>query len=428
MWERRFDRRADAIGRVLTLDEKPCPVVGVMARGFQVPGQRDDEVWVRVPLDPPKRRGGYYIHVLVRVPTGVTADQAAARLTAVVTPLLRERFGVKDTDTWRYGLRPERERLVGDIRETLLMLFCGVSLVLLVAVVNVANLMLARGTFDRELAVRASLGARKGRLARQLLTESALLGLLGGALGLGIAAFALDVAGTAASAVIPRMNEVRLDPVVVAFALALGLGAGLVAGVLPVARLPWTRLGTWLRDGGRTTGEGAHPEARGALVVAEIALTLMVLTGSALLGKSLLRAQYQDPGFRSQGVLTFLLSLPEDRYKPAERTGTFLTSAVERCGGVLGVVDVAAASSLPPDLLTFSNNYTVEGQTPNTAGPNDVADWNMVTPSYFRTLRIGLVAGREFDGHDLDTSPAVALVNEAFVRRHIRTAVRSASG
>ncbi len=226
------------------------------------------------------------------------------------------------------------------------MLFCGVSLVLLVAVVNVANLMLARGTVrTRELAVRASLGARKGRLARQLLTESALLGVLGGALGLAIAAIALDVAGTAASAVIPRMNEVRLDPVVVAFALSLGLGAGLVAGVLPVARLPWTRLGTWLRDGGRTTGEGAHTgRLRGALVVAEIALTLMVLTGSALLVKSLLRAQREDPGFRSQGVLTFLLSLPEDRYKPAERTGAFLTSAVARLRGVPGVVDVAAAS------------------------------------------------------------------------------------
>jgi putative ABC transport system permease protein len=417
-WERRYAARADAIGRPITLDEKPCTIVGVMARGFQVPGQRDDELWVRVALDPPKRRGGYWIHGLVRVPRGSSADQAAARLTALVTPVLHDRYGVKDT--WRYGLRSERELIVGDIRETLLMLLSGVGLVLLVAVANVANLLLARGTVrTRELAVRASLGARKGRLARQLLTESALLGLLGGALGLGIAAAALRIAGTSASAIIPRMHEVRLDAVVVLFALILGIGAGVLAGVLPVVRLPWTRLGAWLREGGRATGEGARTgRLRGALVVAEIALTLMVLTGSALLVKSLLRAQYEDPGFRSDGVLTFLLSLPDDPYKDAQRAGAFLTNAETRFRAIPGVVDVAASSSLPPDLLTFSNNYTIEGQTPNSAGRNDVADWNFITPSYLKTLKIDLVAGRQFDGHDLDTSPGVALVNEAFVRHH----------
>ncbi len=418
LWERRYAARADAVGRSLTLDERPCTVVGVMGRGFHIPGVRDDEIWVRVPLDAPKRRGAFYIHTILRVPPAIAADQAAARLTALVTPILRERYAVKDS--WRYRLTSEREVLVGDVRETLLMLLCGVGLVLLVAIFNVANLLLARGTArTRELAMRASLGARKGRLVRQLLTESALLGLAGGALGLAIAGVALKLAGTAAAAVIPRMHEVRLDPVVVSFALGIGMISGLLAGALPVLRLPWNRLGTWLRDGGRTTGEGAPAgRFRSALVAAEIALTLMVLTGSALLVKSLVRVQQEDPGFQPAGVLTFLLSLPNDPYENEDRTGAFLDGLEARLRALPGVTGVAASSSLPPDLLAFSNNYVVEGREPNAAGASDVADWNIVTNSFFRTLDIERLAGRGFDGRDSAVSPGVAIVNEAFVRRH----------
>jgi predicted permease len=317
-------------------------------------------------------------------------------------------------------LTPEREVLVGDVRETLLMLFCGVSLVLLVAVFNVANLLLARATArTRGFALRASLGARRGRLVRQLLAESALLGLAGGALGLAIAAVALRLASTAATAVIPRMHEVRMDPVIVSFALAIGISSGLLAGALPVMRLPWNRLGAWLRDGGRTTGEGAHTgRLRSALVAAEIALTLMVLTGSALLVKSLVRVHQEDPGFQSAGVLTFLLSLPDDPYKDDDRSRVFFASLDARLRGIPGVTDVAASSSLPPDLLAFSNNYTVEGLEPNAAGASDVADWNIVTDAFFRTLDIRRMAGRGFGESDSSTSPGVAIVNDAFVRRH----------
>jgi predicted permease len=416
VWQRRFAGRSDAIGQVLPLDEKLCTVVGVMPRGFHVPGEKKDEVWVRAQLKPAKRRGGFFIHTLVRVPPAVTADQVADRLTAVVAPVLKARFGIDDN--WRYRLKSEREVLVGDVRETLLMLLSGVTLVLLVAVFNVANLLLARGMVrTHELAVRASLGARRGRLAGQLLTESGLLGLLGGALGLVIAEIALSLAGNAATAVIPRMNEVRLDPAIVAFALSLGVGAGLVAGVLPVTRLPWTRLGAWLREGGRS--ETARTgRLRGALVVLEIALTLMVLTGSALLVKSLVRAQRQDPGFRSAGLLTFLINLPDEPYGKPQRAFEFLNTLQTRIVALPGVTRVSGSSSLPPDLLTFSNNYIPEGALPDTAGKGDVADWNIVTTSYFDTLKIAIVQGRGFDDHDVSGSPTVAVVNESFVRRH----------
>ena len=392
LWQRRFAGRSDAIGQVLPLDEKLCTVVGVMPRGFHVPGEKKDEVWVRAQLNPARRRGGFFIHTLVRVPPGVAAEQVADRLTAVVSPVLKARFGVDET--WRYRLKSEREVLVGDVRETLFMLLSGVGLVLLVAIFNVANLLLARGTVrTRELAVRAALGARRGRLARQLLTESALLGVLGGALGIAIAEIALSLFGNAANAVIPRMNEVRLDPAMVAFAVSLGLGAGLLAGVLPVVRLPWTRLGAWLREGGR--GEtGPTGRLRGALVVVEIALTLMVLTGSALLVKSLVRAQRQDPGFRAEGLVTFLVNLPDEPYGKPRRAFEFLNILQTRIAALPGVTSVSGSSSLPPDLLTFSNNYIPEGTLPDTAGKGDVADWNIVTTSYFDTLKIAIVQGR----------------------------------
>ncbi len=368
LWERRYNGRSTAIGATLVLDDQPCTVVGVMARGFHVPGVRDDQIWVSVPFDPPKRRGGFFVNTIVRVPRGLDAESAATRLTGMVTPILHDRYGI--TNAWQYRFRPEREALVGDVRETLLTLLAGVSLVLLVAIANVANLLLARGTVRmRELAVRASLGARRGRLARQLLTESALIGLLGGAVGLGIAVAALRVAGSAASAVIPRMNEVRLDPVIVAFALTTGLLAGLLAGVLPVLRLPWARLGPWLHEGGRSTSETARAgHLRRALIVVEIALTLMVLTGSSLLVKSLLRAEHADPGFRAEGVLKFQLTLPDDPYKEKDRFATFLANADARFRALPGVSGVAASAALPPDLLTFSNNYTVEGLVADSAG------------------------------------------------------------
>jgi predicted permease len=418
LWQRQFGASADAIGRRLVLDGESCAVVGVMPAGFHVPGQRDDEVWVRGRLKPPTRRGGFFLDTIARVPDTVTPEAAAERLTSLVTPVLRDRYGI--TDRWRYGLRAEQDVLVGDVRETLLLTLSAVGLVLLIAIANVANLLLARGTVrTRELAVRAALGAGRARLARQLLAESALLGLVGGGLGLILAMLGIDLARNAAAVVVPRMDEVRLDPAVVVFALAVGVAAGLVAGVMPLVRVPWGALGTWLREGGRATGEGLRDgRLRRVLVIAEIGLTLTVLTGSALLVKSLVRLQREDPGFRPEGVLSFLISLPPEPYKDKDRTAAFVTDLDTRLRALPGVTTVAEASSLPPDLLTFSNNYSVEGPTLDTAGASGVAEWNMVSPDYFRALGIALVRGRAFEDSDRDGAPSVAVVNEAFVRRH----------
>jgi putative ABC transport system permease protein len=418
LWHERFGASSGVIGKTIVLDDAPCAIVGVMPPGFNLPGQTDGSIWMRARLDAPTRRGPFYLTMLARVPRGGSTETTEAALTARATPVLRDRYGVKDS--WRYGLKPLREVMVGDVRETLLLTLAAVGMVLLIAIANVANLLLARGTVrTRELAVRASIGAGRGRLARQLLTESALLGLVGGALGILLATLLLRLARTSGADIVPRMNEVRVDLAIAGFALSLGMAAGLVAGVLPVLRLPWSRLSDWLREGGRTAGETiGHGRTRRALVVAEIALTLTVVTGAALVVKSLVRVQREDPGFRPDGVLSFRAVLPDSPYDDDNQLSAFLARLETRLRALPGVTSVAYSSSLPPNLLYFSNNYTIEGELPDHAGSDGVAEWNVISADYFRALGIEVARGRAFSTADRAGAPPVAIVNEAFVRRH----------
>jgi putative ABC transport system permease protein len=416
LWRDRYGGAPDVIGRSIRLEDTAFTIAGVMPVGFNVPGQRNGAVWQRAIVRQPTRRGPFYLHSISRLAPGVTADAAASKLTAAVAPVLRDKYAVKPT--WRFGLRTLRETLVGDVRRTLLLLFGAMTLVLLIAIVNVMNLFLARGTVRaHELAVRASLGAGRGRLARQLLAESALLGAVGGAAGLGLAWTLLQVGGASATLAVPRLLDVRVDAALVFFALACGVGAGLAAGTWPALRLPWSQLLNVLRDGGRGGSAGSlHGRTRQALVIAEIALTVMVLSGAVLLTKSLLRLQAIDPGFRPDGIVTFRLSLPGESYNE-DRVALFAGSLESRLREEPGVSSVAFALSLPPDLLVMSNNYTVEGPR-ESPGKGGVAEWNVVSHDYFSVMSIGVLRGRAFTGNDRASSPRVAIVNEAFVRRH----------
>jgi predicted permease len=321
---------------------------------------------------------------------------------------------------WRYGLRPLKETIVGDIKPTLTLLLGAMALVLLIATVNVSGVLLARGTVRmREMAVRASLGAGRARLARQVITESALLGAIGGVLGFLLAALLVSGAARIAEGLIPRMNEVTTDGMAAAFALTCGMLAGVLAGVLPALRLPWDHLLTSLRDAGRTASAGpGYGRVRQALVVAEIALTVMIVTGAMLLAKSLFRLQAVDPGFHAEGVLTFRLSLPVNPYGTDERQAAFFAALEERLRAVPGVSSAAFAMALPPDLLPLSNNYTIEGSSVGSQGASGVAEWTLVSPDYFHSMGIRLFGGRTFSAADGPQSPAVAIVNETFVRRH----------
>lgn len=417
LWHTRFGGRPDVVGASLTLDGLARTVVGVMPAGFDVPGERHGGVWVKGTWRPPTRRGPFYFQVVVRLHRGLDAAAAASRLTALVVPILQARFAVDPQ--WRYGLRSVQDTIVGDTRRTLFVALGAVGLVLLIAILNMANLLLARGTTrSREFAVRASLGAGRWRLARQVLAESAVLGLLGGALGLGLAMLALGLVRETAAAIVPRMHEVRANLPIALFALGTGIGASLLAALVPVFRLPWTGLADSLRDGSRSVGDSRHHgRARRVLVAAEIAITLTVLSGAALLAKTLLRLEHTDPGFDPAGVVTFRLSLPDNAYNP-ERTGRFLKDLESRLRDIPQVSSVAFAGSLPPNNLYYTNNYTLEGQTSNAPGTAGVAEYVEASPTYFDAMGIRLLQGRQFDVSDRQDSPRVAIVNSTFARRH----------
>jgi predicted permease len=417
-WRERLGGRADAIGRTLTLDGEACTVVGIMPDGFNVPGQHSGAIWVRPVLRQPTRRGPFFITAIARLKPGVTRDVAEERLTSAVVPVMRQRYAV--ADRWRYGLRSLKDVLFGDVRETLLLTLAAVTLVLAIAVVNVANLLMARGaTRVREFAVRASLGAGRGRLVRQLLAEAALFGAIGGALGLALAALLVRVAADQFAAVMPAMADVHVDVVTVVVTLSIGVAAGLVAGVVPVLRLKWGMLSQWLRDGGRTTGDGTgHGRVRKALVVTEIALTLTVLTGAALLVKSWINLNRTDPGFSTDGVLSFRLVLPDQPYENRDRLGAFTDSLQRELEALPGVAAVAFSAILPLHPETFSNNYHLEGAQSGLADTHGVAEWNVVNPDFFKTMGIPLLKGRGFAAVDRAGAPRVALVNQTFARRH----------
>ncbi len=418
LWRERFGASPAAIGQPIVLDGDSYTVVGVMPAGFNIPGQRNGQAWLKALSRQPTRRGPFYYITIVRVREGHTPEAAAARLTSSVSAVLRDRFGVEPN--WQYRLRPLQETIVGDIRQSLLLLLGAMALVLTIAVVNVANLFLARGSARaREIAVRASLGAGRGRLARHLLAEAALLGAIGGTAGMALAYLLLELAGKEAMRILPRVNEVRPDAGMALFALACGVGAGLIAGIVPAIRVPWGKLATFLREGDRSASAGrVHGRTRQALVIAEIALTVTVLTGAVLLAKSMVRLQDVNPGFMPGGLASFRLTLPDNPYANDDRRAAFFTTLEERLRTDVGASSVAYAFSLPPNLLVMSNNYTVEGAVVGSAGASGVAEWNLVSEQYFSTMGIRLIEGRGFQSVDRPESPAVAVVNESFVRRH----------
>ena len=418
LWRTRYGGSPDAVGQGIVLDGDRYTIVGVMPRGFNVPGQRAGSVWIKALSRQVTRRGPFYFYTIARIADGLTPEAAAERLTSVVTPVLQTKYAVEPT--WRYGVQPLQESLVVDVRRSLLLLLGAMGLVLTIAIVNVTSLMLARGTArTRELAVRASLGAGRGRLARHLVAESTLLGLLGGILGLAFAAVLLSVVGSGAIRTLPALDDLRLDTTMVVFAMTCSLGAALLASLLPIIRTPWSRLASVLREGGRaSSGSKAHAPVRQALVVCEVALTVTVLTGAVLLGRSLMRLQTIDPGFEPKNVMSFRLSLPDDPYDNDERLAAFVATLEDRLRAGNSVRDVAFSLALPPNLLALSNNYTLEGAVAGALGSSGVAEWNVVSPRYFSTMGIKMVRGQPLSSSDRATATRVAIVNETFARRH----------
>jgi len=418
LWMRRFGGDRAVLGRRVLVDGEPFTVVGVMPRDFRFP-DRDAELWVPIAFaagDPLDTRGNYFLQIVGRLAAGVTPAQAASDLQRVARAVVAEH-----PDASMTGARvvPLRDEVVGGARRTLLVLFGATALVLLIACANVANLLLARAAGRRkEIAVRAGLGASRGRLVRQLLAEALLLGAAGGALGTLVAAWGVRVLAGAGPATLPRLDEITVDGRVLAFTLVLSLLTALLFGLAPALQLSRADLQTSLRDSGRSSPGVARRRLRELLVASQVALALVLLIGSGLLIRSFAQVARVDPGFRTEQLLTMSVALPATTYLDAPRAWAFVDEVLERGAAMPGVRSVAAASGLSLKGGYWGKNLTVADRAlPRSLDEVPHVAYRLVSADYFRAVGVTVKAGRGFTAGDGRDTPGVAVVNETLARR-----------
>jgi predicted permease len=415
LWQRRFAADPGLVGKPLTLNGQSYTVVGVMPAGFLFPNPRT-ELWVPVAFsaDDLGNRGGHSVVAIARLKPGVTVEQAQTEMNAIAARL--EEQYPETNAAWGVWVTLLGEQVVGDVRPALLALVCAVAFVLLIACANVANLLLARAAARRkDVAVRAALGASRSRLVRQLLTESILLSLLGGSFGILLAAWGVGALVSLGPTNIPRLSQVEIDGRVLAFAFLISLATGIIFGLVPALQASQTDLSESLKEGGRSSSAGVGSQRlRRLLVVAEVALSLVLLVGAGLMIKSFVRLSEVDTGFDSQNVLTAEIALPQSRYDDSQQQAAFFRQVLARIEALPGVESVGAATPLP---FTGDSLYSfiIEGH-PTDNVPS--ANYYAVSSDYFGTMGIPLLKGRFFTEADTAESPGVAIINETMARRY----------
>ena len=420
-WRTRLGASADAIGTTVTANGVPRTLVGVMPPDFTVLGQRTDFLipygWTMERLRSAPGRGSSY--GLARLRDGVTFEQASSDMKGIGAQLEKE--SPRRNAGWSVTLVPAHEQTVDQIRPALQVLSGAVILVLLVSCVNVANLLLARSAVrQRELGLRTALGAQRRRLVSQMITESVLLGGMGGIAGLVLALlFHRGLLVLVADRLpVPRLDQVNLDLTVVTLTLALSLATGLLFGLVP-AIVSSRALNEALREGGRHGGGPRSRRVLGALVAAEVALSLVLLTGAGLLIRSFVRLSSIDPGFRADGLLTARVQLPAVRYDTPERSSGFYSEILRRIAVLPGVDSAAGVTFLPMSGGGIGTSFwRIDQPTPG-PGQAPTTDVRPVTPGFFRTMGIPFVMGRDFAAFDQGDSLPVAIVNETLVRQHL---------
>jgi putative ABC transport system permease protein len=421
LWQRRFGANPNLPGTALTINNRSYTVAGVLPRGFQFPD--DAEMWTPLAFSPqqlsPNSRGSHFLQVLARIKPALTLQQARADMDAVSRRIM-ERNPQYPYKNFNFAvlLVPLLEEMVGDIETALWILMGAVGFVLLIACANVANLLLARASArEREIAVRAALGAGRRRLVRQLLTESVILSLIGGAAGLLLARWGLSVLTTISATVFPRVAGAQLDARVLAFTMLISLATGVLFGLVPALQISRSVTYESLKEGGRSASSGLAPlRLRRLLVVAEVALSLILLAGAGLLMKSFLRLQEVDAGFRPDGVLTLRIALPQARYPQPAQVRTFYRDLLDRIEKLPGVDGAGAVSVLPLGGQSSSGTTTVDSPAVDPQNASPEADWRVVTPGYFRGMGIALISGRYFDQRDIETAQPVAIIDETMAR------------
>jgi len=414
LWQRRFGGREDIVGRTIQMSGRSLRVVGVMPEDFAFP-TRETEFWVptAAPDDLRTDRGSLWLQVIGRLKPGVSVAQAQADLERVNAGIL-ERFPQQKG----YGVYVAgyRDQLVGRVRPAILVLAGAVGFVLLISCTNVANLLLARASArDRELALRAAIGAGRGRIVRQLVAESVLLGAAGGAAGLGLAWLGLSALVGAAPADLPRLEAIGIDGRVLAFAAALSVGTGFLFGLAPALQLARTNPGDVLREGARTSG-GFGRSLRRAFVVAEVALAVVLLVGAGLMLRSFDRVRQVDLGFRPDHVLTARITLWGDRYDEPARVVDFFRQVLARVEARRGVAGAAGVGTVFLSPTPYSMNFSIEGRPDFPFEQRVEVPVDAVTPAYFRVMGVPLRRGRTFDDRDTSTSTPVVIINETMAR------------
>lgn len=418
LWKSRFASDATVLGKSILLDGESYSVIGVMPQNFHFPDS-DDQLWVPLALTPQDlaNHGSHYLLVVARLKHGVPLSQAQAELQGIAQHLTQlypdSNTGVQ---TNVVGLR---EEIIGPVRAVLLALFAAVGLVLLLACANLANLLLGRASARyREIGIRMALGAGRIRILRQLLTEHAFLVLLGCALGLLFARWGLLALKLLSPPHIPRMDEIHLDTSVLLFSLGISVFAGVLFGALPALQAMHDNVNQFLKEGARESSAGTRLRSRSLLVVLETALGVIVVIAAGLLLRSFLLLESVPLGFQPQSVLTFRVIPRGERYsQPSGRTA-FYQQAIERIAALPGVKSAAAVSFIPLTFARSSKGFSIEGRVPAAPGQIPMAGFDVVTPSYFESLRIPLRSGRDFSWRDTPQSQRVVIINEAMARAY----------
>ena len=428
LWQRHFSGDHNVLGKTIRLTGQNAMVVGVMPEGFQFPGGANmipglqfalqNDVWMPLAFtdEERERHGNLNLATIGRLKPGVTVDQGQSELRTIQQELPLGTIG------YVINVVPLHKQMIGTIRKPLLVLLATVAIVLLIACANIANLLMARATSrQKEIAIRAALGASRRRIVGQLLTESLLLSLTGGAIGLLLAVWGNSLLVSLIPREVPRINDVGVDARILLFTLAISIATGLIFGLLPALQASRFDLNQSLKEGvrGMTAGVGQN-RLRSLLVISEMAMALVLLIGAALLMKSFMRLLDVNPGFNPANVLTLeiqLPNLPPSRYERDEEQTSFFQQVVTRLQALPGVENAGGVLSLPLSGAYEGTDVFLEGQETTPDGERPNADYTMVTPDYFATLQIPLLQGRQFNAQDKRDAPPVIIINNTLAER-----------
>ena len=421
LWQRRFASDRALIERTLNMNGRPYQVIGIAPPGFRDPVQPEAEMWAALSFTDQQltQRGSHGLLVIARIKPELTLEQARSDMARVSERIIE---GAPEYPYAKFGYRvlinPLLEEAVGDIRPALMMLMGSVGLVLLIACTNVANLMLVRASArEREIGIRTALGAGRGRLMRQMLTESVVLSLIGAIVGVALARVGVSVLSTMAAQSFPRLADTRIDLLALTFTVVVALATGILFGLFPAFQSARGATQDVLKEGSQasTTGRG-RLRLRRVLVAAEVALSLLLLVGAGLLIKSFMRLQAVDAGFDPSGVLTMRIVVPTVRYSQPDQVRNFYQEVLRRVAGLPGVTKVGASNGIPLSGAGGSGTTTID----NPAFPDDrgtpEADQRIVTLGYFEAMGMTLLSGRVFDERDSSTGQPVAIIDETMAR------------